>query len=84
MTDNINQPPLWCRECGATYMSMNESGECQICGTANILRMHLFTIAIPVVDFARDNARHNLEACLVQAIEMGILPEGTAIGDDND
>lgn len=40
----LNQPPLFCRHCQATYEYINDAGKCSECGTDNIYQR--FTIPL--------------------------------------
>lgn len=35
---NINQLPLWCRECEEPYTALDDDGVCDNCGTPNVLQ----------------------------------------------
>lgn len=76
---NINQLPLWCRECGATYESFDEQGVCTVCETANVLERHGLSLLVPVDGYSRDEAHEHLSNTVDTLIKLGILPEGTVL-----
>lgn len=76
---NINQIPLWCRECGATYESFDEHGVCTVCETANVLERHSLSLLVPVDGYSREDAHGHLSSTVDTLIKLGILPDGTVL-----
>lgn len=76
---NINQIPLWCRECGATYEAFDDDGVCTECDTPNVLERHNFSVSVPMEGYDREEARQKFQAHLTLLIQQGVLPEGTII-----
>ena len=76
---NLNQIPLWCRECGSTYDAFTEEGVCTVCDTPNVLERHGLSLVIPVDSYTKDEAVESLSATVDTLIKLGILPEGTVL-----
>lgn len=76
---NINQLPLWCRECGSTYDSFDGEGVCTVCSTPNVLERHTFNLLIPMPAFTKEEARHLLGEVIDYLIDRGDLPQDTVV-----
>ena len=48
-TEPINQIPLWCRVCSATFDSFDEDGVCAECGTPNVLSDWTINVSVPSI-----------------------------------
>lgn len=59
----IDQFPLWCRNCGATYESFDDNGVCS-CGTPNVTGLHTVTVTIPVEAYTASEAHAQIEALI--------------------
>lgn len=75
----INQLPLWCRDCGATYEAFDERGVCTECDTPNVLERHSITLLVPVDDYSLESAKEGFVAVVDTLIKLGILPDGTVV-----
>lgn len=75
----LNQLPIWCRECGATYDSFDGEGRCSKCNTPNVLERHTFNAIIPISAYSREEATQLLAEVVEYLVERGDLPEGTVI-----
>jgi hypothetical protein len=75
----IDQLPFWCRECGATYESLNDDGVCTICNTPNVLGLHLITVTIPAGGYTAEEARASVEALVDRLIKAGAISSETVV-----
>lgn len=76
---NINQLPLWCRECGSTYDSFNGEGVCTKCDTPNVLERYNFSAIIPISAYSKAEARELMDEVIDHLIDTGYLPQDTVI-----
>lgn len=75
----LNQLPLWCRECGATYESFNDDGMCTQCETPNVLERHTIVVSIPVDAFSLDDAQESVRKLIEQLIKAGVISPDTTL-----
>lgn len=74
----LNQLPIWCRECGATYDEFTDDGVCTQCETPNVLERHTIIVSIPVDAYSLGEARESVRALIAQLIKDGLIsPETT-------
>lgn len=75
----LNQLPLWCRQCGATYDSFDDEGRCSECDTHNVLERHTFNVIIPISAYTKEEAKQLLTEIVEHLVRREHLPEGTVI-----
>lgn len=75
----LNQLPIWCRECGATYESFNDAGMCTQCETPNVLERHTIVVSIPVDAFSLDDAQETVRTLIEQLIKAGAISPDTTL-----
>lgn len=78
---NINQLPLWCRQCDEPYTALDENGVCDNCGTPNVLERHVFGIVIPIDAYSKEQARTEITALVENLVFLGLLPDDTVVGE---
>lgn len=75
----INQLPLWCRECGATYEAFTEQGVCTNCDTANVLERHSIVVTIPVDAFSLEDARALVQKLVQKMVDAKLVSPETTV-----
>lgn len=75
----INQLPIWCRECGATYESFTEQGVCTNCDTANVLERHSIVVTIPVDAFSLEDARALVQKLVQKMVDAKLVSPETTV-----
>ena len=76
---NINQLPLWCRECGSTYDAFDIEGVCTVCTTPNVSERHTFNLIVPVSAYSKEEAFRLLGEVVDYLIDRGDLPQDTVV-----
>lgn len=67
MSEPINQLPLWCRQCNATYESFDAEGVCEVCETPNVLGGWNISVQFPTLTgYTYDEAIARLLVALQQ------------------
>ena len=74
----IDQFPLWCRSCNATYEAFDDNGVCS-CGTPNVTGLHNITVTIPVEAYSSSDAYAKIEAIVHDLIKASRLTEGAVV-----
>lgn len=75
----INQLPIWCRECGATYEEFNDQGVCTNCDTANVLERHSIVVTIPVDAFSLEDARALVQKLVQKMVDAKLVSPETTV-----
>lgn len=75
----LNQLPIWCRDCGATYEAFNDDGVCTQCETPNVLERHTIIVSIPVDAFSLDDAQAFVRELIGQLIKSGDISPDTTL-----
>jgi hypothetical protein len=75
----INQLPLWCRECGATYEEFNDQGVCTNCETPNVLERHSIVVTIPVDAFSLEDARALVQKLVQKMVDAKLVSPETTV-----
>ena len=75
----LNQLPIWCRECGATYEEFNDEGVCTQCETPNVLERHTIIVSIPVDAFSLGEAQDKVRTLIEELIKAGVISSETSL-----
>jgi hypothetical protein len=75
----INQLPLWCRECGATYEEFNDQGVCTNCETPNVLERHSIVVTIPMDAFSLEEARALVQKLVQKMVDAKLVSPETTV-----